>query len=57
MDLSSVTAWLDEPIRLWHLLAVGIVLGATLQGIRKQLSAVGESVWELIDKFESDADE
>lgn len=49
--------WLDEPVKVWHLIVLAVMLAVALGEMRKQLTAIGKSVWHLIDKFEpSDLD-
>jgi hypothetical protein len=45
------TIWqlLDEPVKVGHLILLAVVFGVALYDIRKQMTAIGKSVWKIID--------
>ena len=44
--------FLNEPVKVWHLIVAVIVVVLPLSNIQNQLSAIGKSVWRLIDRVE-----
>jgi hypothetical protein len=44
--------FLSEPLKVWHLLAFALFFAITLNDMRKQITAIGKSVWRAIDSLE-----
>lgn len=52
----SLNQFLEQPVKVWHLVIGLIILGSgiggTLADMRRQMSAIGESVWRIVDRLE-----
>jgi hypothetical protein len=42
---------LNEPVRLWHLMAVFVVVCLAWHSLQKQMSAIGKCVVDMWEKF------
>jgi hypothetical protein len=40
---------LEEPAKVGHLIVLAVVFGVALHDMRKQMTAIGKSVWKIID--------
>jgi hypothetical protein len=47
--MEEITRWLDQPVKIWHLIVLAVALGMTLHSMRQQMTAIGKSVWMIID--------
>jgi hypothetical protein len=47
--LDTINHWLEQPVQIWHLVLLALVFGITLHDMRKQMTAIGKSVWKIID--------
>lgn len=43
--------WLQEPVRVWHLLVLMAALGLTFANLQKQLNAIGKCSYEVWERF------
>lgn len=43
--------WLNEPVKVWHLILLAVAFGITLQNMEKKLNSIGKSVSDVWDKF------
>ena len=43
--------WLQEPVKVWHLLTLVIVAGVTLANTQKQLNAIGKCAYDVWEKL------
>ena len=53
--MENIMEWLEEPLKVWHLLVVVIVFGISFAKTQKQLNAIGKCAYEVWEKLCSSA--
>jgi hypothetical protein len=47
--IEDIARWIDQPVKIWHLIVVAVAFGIWLHSMRRQMIAIGKSVWMIID--------